>query len=100
MRHLDTTLSDTLSAYATQFSEFAHAGCTLSAHETARLVKSFRAMRKCARNIEQELAVHRLAEETNARSSLLEIEAGRKFGQLIEDPEGKIVRPDFTGGRK
>ncbi|AJY46500.1 hypothetical protein [Martelella endophytica] len=100
MRHLDTTLSDTLSAYAMQFAECTHTGCTMSPAETTRFVKSLTAMRKCARNIEQELAVHRLAEESRARGAILDIEASRKFGQLIADPEGKIVRPDFTGGRK
>lgn len=100
MRHLDTTLSDTLAHYAIQFEDCSHSGCSLSAEETFKFVKQLKGMRRLARTMEEEVAIHRITEARNAQSSVLDQEAVRKFGQLIKDPEGKIVRPDFTGGRR
>ncbi|MAM10127.1 MAG: hypothetical protein CML23_06625 [Rhizobiaceae bacterium] len=100
MSHLDTTLSDTLAHYAIQFEDCSHTGCSLSAEETFRFVKQLKAMRRLARTMEEEVAIHRITEARTAQRSMLDHEAGRKLGQLVADPEGKIVRPDFTGGRR
>ncbi|TCT39601.1 hypothetical protein [Martelella mediterranea] len=100
MRHLDTTLSDTITFYALQFEDCAHTGCSLSAGETDRLVQQLKKMRKLARNLEQEVAVHRMTEAHHTHGAALEKEASVKLQQLVTDPDGKIVRPDFRGGRK
>ena len=100
MRHLDTTLSDTLAHYALQFEDCSHTGCSLSAEETIKFVRQLKGMRRLARAMEEEVAIHRITEANNAQRSVLEQEAGRKLAQIITDPEGKVVRPDFTGGRR
>ena len=98
MSHLDTTLSDTLAHYAIQFGECSHAGCSLSAEETFRFVKQLKTMRKLARSMEEEVAIHRITEQRSAQRSMLDQEAGRKLGQLVNRP-GRQNRPAGFHGR-
>ena len=55
---------------------------------------------RLARNYEQEITVHRLAESGRAGSKLLDDEATTALQTIITDPAGKVVRPDFGGRSK
>lgn len=53
---------------------------------------------RLANSLEQEVAVHRLRERRRLVRDLMEATATDALSELVRDPAGKIVRPDF--GRK
>jgi hypothetical protein len=55
-------------------------------------------MRKMAISMEQELAVHRVGEANTIGRGHAEQLSTEALTQLVLDPEGKVVKPDF--GRK
>lgn len=52
---------------------------------------------KLAKNLEQELAVHRLAEAGRAGRQIVDTLASEQFTGLAKDADAKIIRPDFGG---
>ena len=52
-------------------------------------------LQQLARAQEQELAVHRLAEASGRRAQTIGETAMQLLGDLVDDPDGKVVRPDF-----
>ncbi|TCT35403.1 hypothetical protein [Martelella mediterranea] len=96
---IDTLLSDTLCLHATKLQKAHRDGHGLSASDCQRLSDELHVLRKLARNTEQELSVHRLEQARREGFEILEDEATRKLKQMIADPDGKIVRPDFKGGK-
>ncbi|WP_048648972.1 hypothetical protein [Nitratireductor soli] len=70
----------------------------ISPSETEVLATEFALMAELARRQEGELAVHRLGETERTRRAAMEQEAGTALGDLIADPEGIVIRPDFRRG--
>ncbi|MBB4122946.1 hypothetical protein [Martelella radicis] len=97
---IDTSVSDTLKTHAMAFDRCRGTGANLSPGETARFAHLLHTLAKLARNMELELDVHRRWEARCKEGDALEQEALLKFEQIIADPEGKVVRPDFKGGRR
>lgn len=62
------------------------------------LVERLAAVRKMMTVIEREVGALRLAEAARSGRAIVEDLATEELQQLVEDPEGKVVRPDF--GRK
>ncbi|MDQ0454627.1 hypothetical protein [Rhizobium paknamense] len=52
---------------------------------------------RLARNMEQELAVHRLTEAGKAGRQIVDALASEQFADLAKDADAKIIRPDFGG---
>ncbi|MGV1769346.1 hypothetical protein ACQZ6B_04135 [Agrobacterium vitis] len=52
---------------------------------------------RLARNMEQELAVHRLTEAGKAGRQIVDELASEQFAGLAKDADAKIIRPDFGG---
>lgn len=51
-----------------------------------------------ANSLEQEVAVHRLRERHRIAAAAMEASATEALAEVVVDPEGKVLRPDF--GRK
>ncbi|MCF1492469.1 hypothetical protein GOZ83_05105 [Agrobacterium vitis] len=50
-----------------------------------------------AKNLEDEVAVHRLAEAGKAGRAIVDRLATEQFAGLVKDADSKIIRPDFGG---
>ncbi|WP_160012494.1 hypothetical protein [Rhizobium sp. 18055] len=59
------------------------------------LVERIAAIRKMMSLIEREVGALRLAEAARSGRAIVEDLATDELQQLVEDPEGKVVRPDF-----
>lgn len=73
-------------------------GCGLSSRETVAAAAELTLLAQLARSQEQELAVHRLAEADRTNRAAMELEATKALDELIADPGGVIIRPDFRRG--
>ena len=58
------------------------------------------ALGRLAHNIEQELTVLRLVEAGREGRSMVDQLASDQFENLVRDPDGKVVRPDFGKGTR
>lgn len=63
--------------------------------EAARIAQRLQLLQRLAKAMEQELDVHRLAEASGRRVDAMGAGALTALGDLVADPDGKIVRPDF-----
>lgn len=101
MRTLHSTdLSDGLASLRRSFEpQRGQHSLTIVPAELERIRKAMALMQQLAESMEQELACFRLGEAGREAAGFLDDEATRQLGSLIDDPEGKVITPDF-GGRK
>lgn len=64
----------------------------------AEIAAELALLSRLANSMEQEVAVHRLRERGRLARDVMEARATDALSELVRDPAGKIVRPDF--GRK
>lgn len=67
----------------------------LTREESTNITQRLQLLQRLAKAMEQELAVHRLAEAKGLRVMVMNEAAITAFAEMVEDPEGKIIRPDF-----
>lgn len=72
---------------------------TVDAESVRNLADILRAMQLTFSTIEQELEILRLTEASRMGRSAVNQLATEQLHELVQDPEGKIVRPDFGGRR-
>ncbi|TCT41181.1 hypothetical protein [Martelella mediterranea] len=96
---INMVLSDTLRVHALHLDKEHREGGGLSEAQCGQLARELHVLADLARNTEQELYVHRLDKAQREGCEILEDEATRKLRQMLADPDGKIVRPDFKGGK-
>lgn len=90
-----TSLANELGALRSDLLGIAKEQRPLTKDEVGNLAQRLLLLQRLAKAQDQELAVHRLAEATGRRVMVMNDEAVTAFSELVEDPEGKIIRPDF-----
>lgn len=100
MRAVPTELSDSLNAFHEDFLEAGKSGTPLPARQMLVLARSFAILFRLAKNLEAELAIHRLNASVDRHRSVLEGASTDVLGQIILESDGKIVRPDFKTSPK
>lgn len=91
-------LSDELLVLRGEFVSYARSGGILTSETVKQLRHRLRLLATLANAMETELSYFRLMEANRAGHELIEELSTEKLVELIKDPEGKIIRPDF--GRK
>ena len=93
------TVSDHLAEILGQFEPHYHGdGIEMAGDDCRALILRLRAVRSLALSMEQELAVFRLADGDQQAADFLNRQATDLMDEMISDPEGKVISPDF--GRK
>lgn len=93
-------LSESLNAFHEDFLKAGKSGTPLPARQMLVLARSFAILFRLAKNLEAELAIHRLNASVDRQRSILEGASQDVLGQLILDSDGKVIRPDFSSTRK
>ncbi|UWU13249.1 hypothetical protein N2599_13960 [Rhizobium sullae] len=91
-------LSDELQLLRGEFSPFARRGGYLEPETVQQLRQRLRLLSKLANAMEMELAYFRLMENGRLGREAIEQLSTESLVEMVKDPEGKIIRPDF--GRK
>lgn len=91
-------LSGELHTYATMFDSLASNNTPLTRPQLARMAEEMQVFSRLAYAMECELGAFRLGELARLGREAVEKLAADEFGEMIFNPEGKIIRPDF--GRK
>lgn len=92
---MGTSLANELGVLRSELLGIAQQQRPLSRDESANVGQRLQLLQRLARAMEQELAVHRLAEATGRRVMVMNDEAVSALAEMVEDPEGKVIRPDF-----
>jgi type II secretory pathway predicted ATPase ExeA len=92
---MTASLANELGALRSEVLGIAKLQRPLTRDESANIGHRLQLLQRLATAMEQELAVHRLAEATGRRVMVMNDEAVTALAEMIEDPEGKIIRPDF-----
>jgi len=71
----------------------------LQALDVDQMLRRLELLQRLAASLEQELAVHRLAEAQRLTARTLDSAAVEALADMIQDPDGVVVRPDFGRGR-
>jgi len=93
-------LSKKLQKLSRAFDSRAKKDTTLPAATAHTVAEELLLLSRLASLMEQELAVHRMRESHAIGRAVLEEGATEALAQLVIDPEGKVIRPDFGGKRK
>lgn len=92
-------VSDRLTDILGEFEPHYHGdGIEMDGDDCRALILRLRAVRSLALSMEQELDVFRLADGHQQAATFLDQEAVGLMDEMISDPEGKVITPDF--GRK
>lgn len=92
---MTTSLANELGALRSELHGIAQQQRPILSEESANIGHRLQLLQRLAKAMEQELAVHRLAETTGRRVMVMNDEAVSALAELVEDPDGKIIRPDF-----
>jgi hypothetical protein len=92
---MPASLANELGILRSEVLGIAKAQRPISTEEATNLAQRLQLLQRLAKAMEQELAVHRLAETKGLRVMVMNEEAVTALAELVEDPEGKIIRPDF-----
>ncbi|RVG68518.1 hypothetical protein [Sinorhizobium meliloti] len=95
---LDLTASSEITSLFEEIQARAASGVDLSVVEMRVVAERLRTLGRLMVLMEQELAVHRIGEDSRDGRAALEQAATENLTHLTLDPEGKVIRPDF--GRK
>ncbi len=92
---MGTSLANELGALRSELLGIAQQQRPIMREESANIGHRLQLLQRLAKAMEQELAVHRLAEATGRRVMIMNDEAVSALAEMVEDPEGKVIRPDF-----
>jgi len=100
MRAASNSLSESLNAFHEDFLKAGKSGTPLAARQMLVLARSFALLFRMAKNLEAELAIHRLNAAVARQRAVLEGAGTDVLRDLIQESDGKIIRPDFKSGQK
>lgn len=92
---MGTSLANELGALRSELHGIAQQQRPILREESANIGHRLQLLQRLAKAMEQELSVHRLAEATGRRVMIMNDEAVSALAEMVEDPEGKVIRPDF-----
>jgi hypothetical protein len=90
-----SSLGSELGVLRTEILTITKARRPITAEEGANMASRLQLLARLARAQEQELAVHRLAEANGRRVMIMNDEAVSALAEMVDDPEGKVIRPNF-----
>lgn len=91
--------AQSLSSMERTFRKAADAGVPMEvdAESVRNLADILAVMKLTFSNIEQELEILRLSEAVRKGRTAIDKLATEQLHELVEDPQGKVIRPDFGG---
>lgn len=88
-------LSASLNAFHEDFLSAGKAGDPLPARQMLALARAFALLFKIAKNLEAEVAIHRLNASVDKSRGILEGASQEVMEQLVLESDGKVIRPNF-----
>ncbi|WP_411035724.1 hypothetical protein [Shinella sp. BYT-45] len=96
----DDTISNDIIDLVMMILPYTAPGKTMPATVAEQLVRRLSVLRRYATKVEMELSIHRLGEAGATARAGLDRESVVVLDEFLRDPEGKVVKVDFDGGRK